>query len=208
MEDRQPLNLIIAANIAANRRRMGMTQLELAEKIDYSDKSVSKWERGEAAPDLHTLVRLAEIFGVTVNDLVYAGPTAASAGDAEEEKARPNAGRKRIIITLMSVVLVWFIDGIICFSFGVAAPDIFAEWAVRVLLYALPVSFIVWHVFPCLWWPPVWRAVASSGIAWSAAVCVHVTFYGVPWIGLAYAVAGVAQVLIVLWHFFRRSSRR
>ena len=63
MEDRQPLNLIIAANIAANRRRMGMTQLELAEKIDYSDKSVSKWERGEAAPDLHTLVRLAEIFG-------------------------------------------------------------------------------------------------------------------------------------------------
>ncbi len=208
MEDRQPLNLIIAANIAANRRRMGMTQLELAEKIDYSDKSVSKWERGEAAPDLHTLVRLAEIFGVTVNDLVYAGPTAASAGDAEEEKARPNAGRKRIIITLMSVVLVWFIDGIICFSFGVAAPDIFAEWAVRVLLYALPVSFIVWHVFACLWWPPVWRAVASSGIAWSAAVCVHVTFYGVPWIGLAYAVAGVAQVLIVLWHFFRRSSRR
>ncbi len=208
MEDRQPLNLIIAANIAANRRRMGMTQLELAEKIDYSDKSVSKWERGEAAPDLHTLVRLAEIFGVTVNDLVYAGPTAASAGDAEEEKARPNAGRKRIIITLMSVVLVWFIDGIICFSFGVAAPEIFAEWAVRVLLYALPVSFIVWHVFACLWWPPVWRAVASSGIAWSAAVCVHVTFYGVPWIGLAYAVAGVAQVLIVLWHFFRRSSRR
>lgn len=208
MEDRQPLNLIIAANIAANRRRMGMTQLELAEKIDYSDKSVSKWERGEAAPDLHTLVRLAEIFGVTVNDLVYAGPTAASAGNAEKEKARPNAGRKRIIITLMSVVLVWFIDGIICFSFGVAAPDIFAEWAVRVLLYALPVSFIVWHVFACLWWPPVWRAVASSGIAWSAAVCVHVTFYGVPWIGLAYAVAGVAQVLIVLWHFFRRSSRR
>lgn len=208
MEDRQPLNLIIAANIAANRRRMGMTQLELAEKIDYSDKSVSKWERGEAAPDLHTLVRLAEIFGVTVNDLVYAGPTAASAGNAEEEKARPNAGRKRIIITLMSVVLVWFIDGIICFSFGVAAPEIFAEWAVRVLLYALPVSFIVWHVFACLWWPPVWRAVASSGIAWSAAVCVHVTFYGVPWIGLAYALAGVAQVLIVLWHFFRRSSRR
>lgn len=208
MEDRQPLNLIIAANIAAHRRRLGMTQLELAEKIDYSDKSVSKWERGEAAPDLHTLVRLAEIFGVTVNDLVYAGPTAASAGNAEEEKARPNAGRKRIIITLMSVVLVWFIDGIICFSFGVAAPDIFAEWAVRVLLYALPVSFIVWHVFACLWWPPVWRAVASSGIAWSAAVCVHVTFYGVPWIGLAYAVAGVAQVLIVLWHFFRRSSRR
>lgn len=208
MEDRQPLNLIIAANIAANRRRMGMTQLELAEKIDYSDKSVSKWERGEAAPDLHTLVRLAEIFGVTVNDLVYAGPTAASAGNAGKEKARPNAGRKRIIITLMSVVLVWFIDGIICFSFGVAAPEIFAEWAVRVLLYALPVSFIVWHVFACLWWPPVWRAVASSGIAWSAAVCVHVTFYGVPWIGLAYAVAGVAQVLIVLWHFFRRSSRR
>lgn len=208
MEDRQPLNLIIAANIAANRRRMGMTQLELAEKIDYSDKSVSKWERGEAAPDLHTLVRLAEIFGVTVNDLVYAGPIAASAGNAEKEKARPNAGRKRIIITLMSVVLVWFIDGIICFSFGVAAPEIFAEWAVRVLLYALPVSFIVWHVFACLWWPPVWRAVASSGIAWSAAVCVHVTFYGVPWIGLAYALAGVAQVLIVLWHFFRRSSRR
>ena len=68
--DDEKLKNQIGANIAAYRKRAQMTQAGLAEKLNYSDKAVSKWERGESAPDVITLVQLAELFGVTVNDMI------------------------------------------------------------------------------------------------------------------------------------------
>ena len=61
----------IAGNIAKYRKQLGMTQIDLSEKINYSDKSISKWERGDGIPDVLTLVQLAEIFGVSVDELIY-----------------------------------------------------------------------------------------------------------------------------------------
>ena len=61
---------IVAANISALRQDKEMTQLELAEKINYSDKAVSKWERGESLPDLAVLIEVANLFGVTLDYLV------------------------------------------------------------------------------------------------------------------------------------------
>ena len=67
MED---LKLIVAANISRLRKDAGMTQSDLAEKINYSDKSVSKWERAEALPDLSVTKQIAELFGVSVDFLL------------------------------------------------------------------------------------------------------------------------------------------
>ena len=66
----------IAGNIAKYRKQLGMTQIDLSEKINYSDKSISKWERGDGIPDVPTLVQLAEIFGVSLDDLVNYDTTA------------------------------------------------------------------------------------------------------------------------------------
>ena len=60
----------LGANIAAYRKSLGLTQAGLAEKLNYSDKAVSKWERAESVPDVLTLTQLAELFDVTVNDLL------------------------------------------------------------------------------------------------------------------------------------------
>ena len=68
--DADKLKLQIGKNIAAYRKLAGLTQAGLAEKINYSDKAVSKWERGESMPDVTTLVQLAEQFDITVNDLL------------------------------------------------------------------------------------------------------------------------------------------
>ena len=68
--DDEKLKYQIGANIAAYRKQAGLTQAGLAEKLNYSDKAVSKWERGESVPDVLTLVVLAEQFGITVNDLL------------------------------------------------------------------------------------------------------------------------------------------
>ena len=68
--DDEKLKKQIGANIVSYRKRYGLTQVGLAEKLNYSDKAVSKWERGESMPDVLTLVQLAELFDVTANDLL------------------------------------------------------------------------------------------------------------------------------------------
>lgn len=56
--------------IAAKRKELGMTQLELADKMGVTDKAVSKWERDLSYPDVNSLPKLAEVFGMTVDQLM------------------------------------------------------------------------------------------------------------------------------------------
>ena len=68
--DDEKVKRTIASNIAHYRKECNLTQDELAELIFYSGKSVSKWERGDGVPDICVLVALADIFGVTINDML------------------------------------------------------------------------------------------------------------------------------------------
>ena len=60
----------LGARIAELRKQQGMTQLELAEKMGVTDKAVSKWERDLSCPDINSLPNLAQILGVSVEDLM------------------------------------------------------------------------------------------------------------------------------------------
>ena len=64
------LKQTIAKNITALRQGRKMTQIELAEKLNYSDKAISKWERGESIPDVTVLKSIADLFGVTLDYLL------------------------------------------------------------------------------------------------------------------------------------------
>lgn len=111
----EKLKMQIGTNIANLRKRLGLTQAGLAEKVNYSDKAVSKWERGESAPDILTLVSLAEVLGVTVDDLL-SDPDALpkQAGSVQQmveqvvQKTLKRKADKRIIVQLSSL-LVWFV---------------------------------------------------------------------------------------------------
>lgn len=76
---------IIAENLALFRKLNGLTQAELANAIGYSNKSVSKWERGEGTPDIFVLIMLSDIYSVTVSELI--GQTDRSKETAEKIKA-------------------------------------------------------------------------------------------------------------------------
>ena len=77
-----------AKNLSSYRRQSGMTQLELAERLNYSDKSVSKWERGDGLPDLFVAATIADMLGVSLNDLI-----------SEREPKRILHRRNKLIIT-------------------------------------------------------------------------------------------------------------
>ena len=105
----------IGKNIATLRKRLGLTQAGLAEKLNYSDKAVSKWERGESIPDVLTLVSLSGVLGVSVDDLLkdhdalpeQTGPVQ-HAMEQVVEKTLKRKANKRIIVQLSSL-LVWFV---------------------------------------------------------------------------------------------------
>lgn len=70
--------------IAEKRKELGMTQLQLADKMGVTDKAVSKWERNLAYPDVESIPKLAEILGISVDTLMQIKTEAAS----EEEKTK------------------------------------------------------------------------------------------------------------------------
>ncbi len=84
---------IIAENLSFYRKLHGLTQAELAEAIGYSDKSVSKWERGEGLPDILLFITLSEIYGITVSELV--GQANRSKDTKEKIKAHEKDKKER-----------------------------------------------------------------------------------------------------------------
>ncbi len=97
------LKYTTASNIINLRQKAGMTQSELAGLINYSDKSVSKWERAEAVPDAYVLKKMSEIFGVTVDYLLNPH----DGWDQDPRKKKPAYSNQ--IIMLLSVTGVWML---------------------------------------------------------------------------------------------------
>ena len=108
----------VGLNIARLRRERGLTQAELAERINYSDKAVSKWERAESTPDVLTLITLAEVLGTDMNTLTglptASQPEAVPAPVEEVPSAPEKPTKKRYtadkgVIQKLSSILVWVV---------------------------------------------------------------------------------------------------
>ena len=113
--DSEILKVRIGSNIAAYRKRGGLTQAGLAEKLNYTDKAVSKWERGESIPDVLTLMQLAELFEIEVGELL-ADPNELPGDPGKLEKAMTQVSEKALrrkadksIIQRLCSILVWFV---------------------------------------------------------------------------------------------------
>ena len=140
------LKLISASNIIKLRTRAGLTQAELGEKLNYSDKTISKWERGEAIPDAYVLTQMAELFGVTVDYLLSSHDAWESPEQQEEEEQRQAERHYSTnVIIAISVLGVWTM-----------ALTIFVMlWLFDIILWqtfvvALPVSILTYMVLICV----------------------------------------------------------
>ena len=97
---------IIGENLASLRKEAKLTQLELAEKFNYSDKAVSKWEKGDTIPDIETLYNLCQFYGVTLDYLTHKG----SPSEKQEYILQKKGDfRKKVLITLLLLMIVWMI---------------------------------------------------------------------------------------------------
>ncbi|MBQ7163867.1 MAG: helix-turn-helix transcriptional regulator [Clostridia bacterium] len=184
---------IVAANLQNLRRRNNMTQAELAEKINYSDKSVSKWEHGESMPDIEVLCALAEMYGVTLDYLTREGPDEDKAEFIVKNGKANNEIGNKIAITGLIVTAVWFIAAVIYIYLMLIAN--YSAWTV--FLWAVPASMIVLMVMNARWGKRVYGVIIGSVFVWSAllSTCFQFIEYGLWAILIIGAPLQVAMIL-------------
>lgn len=166
--DSEKLKLQIGNNIASFRKQCVMTQAELAEKLNYSDKAVSKWERGESVPDVMTLVQIAELFGVGIDALI--GNTEALPPVKQDVSVPKRRVNKNVIQMLVSI-LVWFVA---LFVYVVlSSMDLPRSWIG--FFYAIPVNAIVLLCLRSAWHKYSLNFMLVSLIVWGSLLSFYMT---------------------------------
>lgn len=189
----EELRTIIGKNIVSCRKQEGLTQAELAAKLNYTDKAVSKWERGEAMPDIETLRALANLFGITVDELI-----------SDRKKRNKPPGRK-VYVPLLSAGLVWLVATMI-FVFVRIFIHVPRLWLC--FLYAVPASSIVCLVFTCIWRNRLAQLITETTLIWSLALAVFYSFPVYCGKEFIFLLPLPLQALAVLWYIFRRGKSK
>ena len=179
--DAEKLKLQIGANIALYRKQAGLTQAGLAEKLNYSDKAVSKWERGESVPDVMTLVQLADQFEITVQDLLV-DPNELPGNPGNLEKAMTQVSERALrrkanknVILMLSSLLCWFVAlffYVVLSSFEATDP-----YSLIFFAYAVPANAIVLLSLRSAWHDFRWNKALISIIVWGSLLSLYITFY-------------------------------
>lgn len=206
----EQLRAIIAANIARLRLAAGMTQQELAEKLNYTDKAISKWERGESVPDISVLARVAEVFGVTVDDLItdHRSGVLKQAEVSEEPpfEQQSNLAKlaslcgfkstRRFTVTLMAAAAVWLAAVLVFVALTLFVPGYDRPWIC--FLFAIPATAIVLLIFNLLWGRMENSFALMAACVWTVLGALFVFFIKhQPW--TIFLIGLPAQLIILLW---------
>ncbi len=189
MED---LKITVAKNLRELRTASGMTQSDLAERINYSDKAVSKWERGESLPDVQVLKYLADMYQVSVDYLISDSHSPAM----QSEDALRIIKKNRLIITLLAVSVVWLIATIAFVLLELIADAKAQVWLSYIV--AVPISCVVLLVFNSIWGRHKLNFIIISVLVWSLLLFICLILY-IKNIWLIFVIGIPAQIIIALW---------
>lgn len=182
---------IIANNITELRKAVPLTQAELAEKLNYSDKAVSKWERGESIPDVVVLKAIADMFGVTVDYLLEEVHPLKSTALSAPHQLKKN----RMLIASLSCALT-FLIATVAFVSLLLATEISNAWLVYV--YCLPVCSILLIIFNSIWGRKKLNFFYITCLVWTLLASIYLTIgdFGY-WPIFLIGIPG--QIIILLW---------
>lgn len=186
---------IVAENLIYYRKKSGLSQLELAQKLSYSNKNISKWENGETTPNVFVLKNIADLFGITVDDLLKQPSEADKetytdyVGAINKHKKIRNYGflflANAILYTLICVAIL---------VLGLCQITSFNKW--MLFLYATPLSCLSIFIFIRCIYKRI-DVVSLSLFGWLLALCVYVSLSWVKNIVTVFVVAGAYQILII-----------
>jgi len=201
----EDLKQILAKNITTLRQSRKMTQLDLAEKLNYSDKAISKWERGESIPDVTVLKSIADLFGVTLDYLMEENHEAPVEAPDPVPEVPGRKHRNHKVITFLSILIVWFVATVLFVTLDTAMPGVIANWLSYV--YAVPVTMIVWLVFNSIWFNKRRNYLIISLLMWSTLLAIFLTVAACGFIMWRLFLLGIpGQIAILVWSRFQRKN--
>lgn len=178
----------LAKNLAELRKAKNLTQSELANKLNYSDKAISKWERGESVPDIDILYQLSQFYGVKIDAMLTENNILKKKGLSKVQE--------RLIISLLSILVVWILATIIYVVVYLTAET--RLWLT--FIWAIPASAIVGLVFNSIWGKNYLNPVISSVLLWTLFLSVVLTVK-IENSGFLFFIAIPIQVCAILWFF-------
>lgn len=199
----QELKRIVAHNIATLRSKAHLTQFELGEKLRYSDKAVSRWERAEAVPDAYVLLMMAEIFGVTVDYLLKEhsdDEEAAAKTQRTEEQEVLVKKTDRGMITLLSFLSVWALAVLVFVITAIAGDPFWLSF-----IYAIPTSFVVLIVLNSVWGNRRMNMLYISVLVWGLLLSVYLSFLSYN-LWMIFLIGIPAQIIIPIPFSIRRKA--
>lgn len=187
MED---LKEVIAENLTNLRKGKNLTQAELAEKLNYSDKAISKWERGESIPDITVLKNIADLFEVTVDYLITQDYKKSSKIISIIKK------KNRFFISLLGISPIWTLATIAFYIIWLLSNGNRYYWLTFV--YAIPPSLIVAIIFNSIWGKRKINFYLISALVWSILVTFYLAFLKYN-LWMMFIIGIPAQIIIVIW---------
>ena len=193
----------VAKNITELRILNNMTQMELAEKLNYSDKTISKWERAESSPDISVLVEMADLFGVTLDYLVRTENIEEAAVEHKNKGTKYN----RRAVSYIAEGGGWIIAIFAFIVTTLITNQMTFQWLYFV--YALPIVLIVKLIFNSIWFNPRHNYLIISALMWSILATVHITFlYFKVNVSLIYLLGVAGQIVIVLASYINKPKTK
>ena len=186
---------IISKNILGLRKKNHMTQQDLAEKLYYSDKAISKWERGESLPDAEMLANIAKLFNVDINYL-FVDHNYSELTIEEELKLKKRSRTIKIIFALTVSAIILSLFEIIIASFVPTIND--AHYLVGALLFIVPTIEIIILIVSIILDREKYTRLLLSLTVWSLAIAFYYFFIDMNLIYI-YAIAIVAQITIIVF---------
>ena len=188
---------IVAKNIIALRKKHNMTQNELAEKLNYSDNAVSRWERGEVTPSIETLQQISETFSVPLESLFKDNVVVALDNEERTQKI------SKLSIMLLFVSLVWFIVSVVY----VYVETILGINLWQMFIWSIPASCLILLPFNNLWGRHIWKFVILSVFIWTtlASIYLQLIEYNL-W--LIFITGAPVQVALVIWAFIKPKKNK
>lgn len=180
------------------RKQRGLTQLDLANELNYSDKAISKWERGESVPDSYTLYVIADFFAVSIDSLISDDENI-SVGEFKQLK---RSSPTKLFVPLISVFGIFFVASI--FFLVMKNVDSWESYAHYSFIYALPVASIVLTVFSSIWWKIIYRCISVSLVIWTSALSIYLSLNlaNLKYIFISCVFLQIATILIYLFANF------
>jgi len=194
MKNDEKIKLRLSDNLKRYRKENNLTQNKLAVKLNYSDKSISKWERNEGIPDVIILSKLAKLYNISIDDFF----------SSQIVDTKPKRKAKKFLISCISFTGVWVLATILYSILTIFDVTSFETWLI--FIYAIPVSLVTLVVFTNIWGNTFSKFLSVSLLLWGLVISIVVSFSNIR-LWLLFVAAAPVQILIVLWTILLKNKK-